>query len=38
MNHYEQDYDEALTWMLNDKGFVFQKEKDQFTNLIWSFI
>ena len=32
MNHYEQDYSEALNWMLNDKGFVFQKEKDQFTN------
>ena len=29
-NHYEQDYAEALKWMLNDKGFLFKKEDDQF--------
>ena len=32
MNHYEQDYQEALKWMLDDKGYIFQKEGEQFTN------
>lgn len=32
MNHYEHDYREALDWMLNDKGLLFQKEDDQFTS------
>ena len=31
-NHYEQDYREALDWMLNDKGFLFQKEGDEFNS------
>jgi hypothetical protein len=29
-NHYEHDYKEALEWMMNEKGFVFKKEEDQF--------
>ena len=32
MNHYEHDYQEALEWMLNDKGYLFEKEKNQFNN------
>ena len=31
-NHYEQDYREALDWMLNDKGLLFQKEGDEFNS------
>jgi len=30
MNHYEHDHKEALDWMLNDKGFLLQKEDNQF--------
>tara|TARA_B110001452_G_scaffold244713_1_gene228889 strand:+ start:872 stop:1726 length:855 start_codon:yes stop_codon:yes gene_type:complete len=32
MNHYEQDYQESLNWMLNDKGLLFQKEEGQFRS------
>ena len=32
INHYEHDYQEALQWMLNDKGYLFEKEKNQFNN------
>ncbi|NMN67148.1 sulfotransferase domain-containing protein [Candidatus Pelagibacter ubique] len=32
MNHYEHNYHEALKWMLDDKGLLFEKEDDQFKN------
>ncbi len=31
-NHYEHDYNEALEWMVNDKGYLFEKEENQFKN------
>jgi len=31
-NHYEMSYEEALEWMLNDKGLLFKKEGNQFTD------
>ena len=32
MNHYESNYRESLNWMMDDKGYLFQKEGDQFTS------
>ncbi|RPG99072.1 MAG: sulfotransferase [Candidatus Pelagibacter sp. TMED106] len=32
INHYEHNYREALDWMLDDKGYLFQKEENQFIN------
>ena len=32
MNHYEHNYQEALKWMLDNKGLLFEKEDDQFKN------
>ena len=31
-NHYEHNYDEALSFMLNDKGLLHERENNQFVN------
>lgn len=31
-NHYEMNYEEALEWMINDKGLLFKKEGNQYTD------
>jgi len=31
-NHYEQNYSEALKWMLDDKGYLFKKVENKFRD------
>lgn len=31
-NHYEHNYEEALNFMLNDKGLLYERENNQFVN------